>query len=98
MVKTLNRLHLEATQKKNAGKTTLKADGTMEGYVAGLPFPDAKEPNKAQKIMWNYTYRWRGDDFSYPGGYVNATKRKGGKIGIHEGGNQAAQIFLSNRS
>ena len=64
---------------KNAGKTKLNADGSLTNYFSGLPFPNPKEPDKALKIMWNYTYRWRADDFNYPGGYMTTLKRQGGR-------------------
>jgi hypothetical protein len=74
-------LSFREVSKKNAGKATLNPDGSVSGYVSGVPFLDPKEPNKVLKIMWNYSLRWRADDFSYPGGYKVATKRKGGSIG-----------------
>src|SRR6516162_7715164 len=46
----------EATE-KYAGQVKLAADGrTIEGHVAGLPFPtiDPNDPNVALKIMFNY--------------------------------------------
>jgi hypothetical protein len=48
----------EATE-KYSGQVKLSADGlTVEGYVAGQPFPhvEAKDPQAALKIMWNYNY------------------------------------------
>ena len=49
----------EATE-KNAGQVKLAADGrSIEGHVAGLPFPsiDANDPQVALKIMFNYEHR-----------------------------------------
>ena len=66
--------------RQNAGKTKLNDDGTLSGYISGVPFPNPKEPNKALKIMWNFAHRWRGDDFAYPTGYMVSQKRKGGSI------------------
>lgn len=66
--------------RKNAARVTLTADGKLRGYTAGLPFPDPQEPNKALKIMWNNYYRWRGDDFSYPGGFMVNGRKKGSSI------------------
>jgi len=47
-----------ATEKYSA-QVALGADGSLNGYVAGLPFPllDANDPAIATKIIWNYTYR-----------------------------------------
>jgi hypothetical protein len=67
---------------KNATRVEMLPDGKLKGYVAGLPFPDPQEPNKALKIMWNSYYRWRGDDFTYPGGFLVPGKRKNGKLSI----------------
>ncbi len=66
--------------RKNATRVTLGSDGKLKGYVAGMPFPDPQEPNKALKIMWNSYWRWRGDDFTYPGGFMVNGRKKGGQI------------------
>ena len=49
----------EATE-KYSGQVKLAADGrSIEGHVAGLPFPniDPNDPQVALKIMWNYEYK-----------------------------------------
>jgi hypothetical protein len=49
----------EATE-KNSGQVKLAADGrSLEGYVAGLPFPkiDPNDPEVALKIMFNYEHK-----------------------------------------
>jgi len=54
----------EATEKYSS-QVKLSADGlTVQNYVAGLPFPnvDAKDPQVAQKIMWNYSYNFLSTD------------------------------------
>jgi Protein of unknown function (DUF1329) len=54
----------EATE-KYAGQVKLSADGlALEHYVAGQPFPqiDAKDPQVAIKIMWNYEYNFFATD------------------------------------
>lgn len=66
--------------RENIGKVTLNADNTPSGLVAGLPFPEVKEPGKAWKVMWNHYYRWRSDGFSYNDGYWYTSQRKGGTI------------------
>jgi hypothetical protein len=44
---------------KYSPQCALGADGSLGGYVAGLPFPllDPNDPAIASKIIWNYTYR-----------------------------------------
>ncbi len=44
---------------KYSPQVQLGADGTLKGYVAGLPFPlvDANDLQAAQKVMWNFSYR-----------------------------------------
>ncbi|MFO7972726.1 MAG: DUF1329 domain-containing protein [Desulfobacterales bacterium] len=71
--------YIEATE-KNAGNVTLSENGSVSGLVAGLPFPDPKEPNKALKIMWNHYYRWRSDGYTYHDGFYTTTQRKGGSV------------------
>jgi len=53
--------YLEATR-RHRGEPHLGADGEIEGWTAGLPFPDPEGPELGAKIMWNHYYRWRGDD------------------------------------
>src|SRR5260370_2153399 len=47
-----------ATEKYHA-QVLLAPDGPLKGYAAGLPFPlvDANDPQAAQKVMWNFSYR-----------------------------------------
>ena len=54
-----NAPYKEATE-KYAGQVKLAPDGrSLQGHVAGLPFPniDPNDPNVALKIMWNYEYK-----------------------------------------
>ena len=56
---------------KYSPQCVLGADGSLNGYVAGLPFPliDPNDPAIATKIIWNYIYRpMYSDDFDirYP--------------------------------
>jgi hypothetical protein len=53
------RAYREATE-RYSGQVRLSADGRLEHYVAGQPFPvlDPKDPQIALKIMWNYEYRF----------------------------------------
>ena len=85
----------EASQ-LNIGKITLNNDGSISGLVAGMPFPDPKEPNKAMKIMWNHYYRWRSDGYSYNDGYWYTSQRKGGPISSAL--SQIDMLFYANRT
>ncbi len=87
--------YTEAT-KQNAGKTTLNPDGTIQGFIAGQPFPDPQEPNKAIKIMWNHYYRWRSDGYSYDDGYWYTQQRKGGPISSYL--TQIDMLFYAHRT
>ena len=50
--------YLAATEKYSS-QCSLGPEGSLNGYVAGLPFPlmDPNDPAIATKIIWNYTYR-----------------------------------------
>ncbi len=47
-----------ATEKYHA-QVALAPDGTLQHYTAGLPFPlvDPNDPQVAQKVMWNFSFR-----------------------------------------
>ncbi len=44
---------------KYSPQVGLAPDGTLKNYVAGQPFPllDPNDPQLAEKIMWNFSYR-----------------------------------------
>ncbi|MBM4260215.1 MAG: DUF1329 domain-containing protein [Deltaproteobacteria bacterium] len=67
--------YTDATE-RHSGKVRLGANGELQGYVAGQPFPkvDTSDPQIGQKLAWNFFWRWLGDDYK-TGGAV-----KGGKI------------------
>ena len=67
--------YADATE-KFSGKVRLGANGELQGYVAGQPFPklDLSDAQIGQKLAWNFFWRWLGDDYK-TGGAV-----KGGKI------------------
>jgi hypothetical protein len=49
----------------NRGKARLGADGSLEGFVAGQPFPmdelDCEgDPDAGTKLIWNFVHRWQG--------------------------------------
>ncbi|MCS6925220.1 MAG: DUF1329 domain-containing protein [Candidatus Binatia bacterium] len=48
---------------RHAGHVSLDADGMIQGYIAGLPFPliDPADPQAGRKIGWNLRYRDRAD-------------------------------------
>lgn len=55
-----------AATERFAGKAKLLPDGTVEGYVAGQPFPMATidcrgDPDAGTKIAWNFDRQWEGD-------------------------------------
>src|SRR5215203_6564342 len=54
--------YIEAT-KKYADQVKIGADGELEGYVAGLPFPvlDLNDPHAGLKAAWNARHRDFGD-------------------------------------
>jgi len=63
----------EATE-ANRGKASIGPDGSLQGYVAGFPFPmdevDCQgDPEAGVKIIWNFVHRWQGfgavADFRY---------------------------------
>lgn len=57
-------VYQEATR-AHAGQVTLgDAPGVINGYVAGLPFPeapDANDPRAGDKLAWNFRYAWGAD-------------------------------------
>ncbi|HLA28198.1 MAG TPA: DUF1329 domain-containing protein [Syntrophales bacterium] len=57
----------ELTQ-KYAGQAKLTPSGHLPNsqYHGGTPFPniDLKDPQAAKKIMWNFAWRYQGDDFT----------------------------------
>lgn len=49
----------KAATEQYSPQVSLGSDGDLKNYVAGLPFPlvDAKDPQAATKIMWNFAFR-----------------------------------------
>jgi len=47
---------------KYKGSAKITARGGLENYTAGLPFPD---PKTGIEAMYNYEYKYNGDDFSF---------------------------------
>jgi len=54
-----------AATEKYAKTPRLGPEASLEGYVAGRPFPgkiDCKsDPKAGEKIIWNFDWRWQGD-------------------------------------
>ncbi|MGZ8485981.1 MAG: DUF1329 domain-containing protein, partial [Candidatus Binatia bacterium] len=53
-----------------SGSVKLAANGELLNYVAGSPFPDVapNDPQIALKLIWNFYWRWLGDDYKTGGG------------------------------
>jgi hypothetical protein len=54
-----------AATKELAGRARIGPDGSLEGYVAGQPFPMekidcARDPDAGTKIAWNFDAQWEG--------------------------------------
>jgi len=66
--------YLDATEKYK-GTARVNSKGGIENYTAGLPFP---EPKTGIEVMYNYEYKYSGDDFkySYEGQIISSTGRE----------------------
>ena len=53
--------YADATE-KFSGKVRLGANGELQGFVAGQPFPklDLSDAQIGQKLAWNFFWRWLG--------------------------------------
>ena len=65
----------ERASRENAGTAKLGPDGSLEGYVAGEPFPMDEidcpgDPDAGVKIAWNFDYRWQGAGAASHGRYT----------------------------
>jgi len=81
---------------KNKGKAKLNPGEWLTGWEGGFPFPDPKEPNLAEKILWNANYHWRSDAYVYPDNYTGTTCRKRGTLVYGEGAN--TYLFWKGRT
>jgi hypothetical protein len=57
-------VYQDATQ-AHRGKSRIGPEGSLEGYVAGQPFPMAEidcagDPDAGIKLAWNFDFRWEG--------------------------------------
>jgi Protein of unknown function (DUF1329) len=93
--------YFEATDKYSSA-VRLGPNGDLFGYTAGLPFPnvDPTDPQAGLKLIWNFYWRWLGDD------YKNGGSTKEGRIirdAIERDGSErrgtvvAHSIFTRNR-
>ncbi|MFO7965450.1 MAG: DUF1329 domain-containing protein [Desulfobacterales bacterium] len=82
----------------NRGKFSIDEAGNLVGdHQAGMPFPEPKEPNLAEKLMWNFYFRWRSDQFYYyRPGWVAYSQRKGGPI--TSGSGTQFYMYFTNRT
>ena len=77
-----------AASELNKGKYGIDAEGYITGgsetEIVGYPFPqlEKNDPQFAQKLMWNYDYKYTLDDMR--GHFINFELRKGGKISTSE--------------
>jgi Protein of unknown function (DUF1329) len=93
--------YFEATYKYSS-RVRLGSNGELFGYTAGLPYPkiDPIDPQAGLKLVWNFYWRWLGDD------YKNGGSTKEGRIirdAIERDGSErrgtvvAHSIFTRNR-
>jgi hypothetical protein len=82
-----------------AGKASVDDEGNLEGYVAGLPFPqetiDPEDPQAGARWAWDHVYRWQG---AGPQGSFRITDMPSrlGSIETYEG--SFFQLQLAHRS
>ncbi len=59
-----------AATSRYSDQVKLSANGELRNYVAGLPFPDVgiSDPQAGLKLIWNFYWRWLGDDYKTGGG------------------------------
>ena len=59
--------YFDELTRKNAGLAKLTPAGHLPNalYKGGIPFPsiDPKDPQAGTKLMWNYFWRYQGDDY-----------------------------------
>jgi hypothetical protein len=59
-----------AATSRYSAEVKLGPNGELVNYVAGLPFPDVSinDPQAGLKLIWNFYWRWLGDDYKTGGG------------------------------
>jgi hypothetical protein len=65
----LPREYILAT-KRYSDQVTLSANGELLNYIAGQPFAEVNlsDPFAGSKLIWNFYWRWLGDDYKTGGG------------------------------
>ncbi|MBT8338730.1 MAG: DUF1329 domain-containing protein [Desulfatitalea sp.] len=90
----------KATEKYK-GTCSVNADGALQGWVAGRPFPEAIDPNDPQagiKIAYNLERRYEGDDQTLAK-YRLTNVSANGQQRVVEGHSKAwAWLFLKGRT
>ena len=79
---TFPKEYIEATEKYK-GTARINKQGGLENYTAGLPFPN---PKSGAEVMWNYEYKYSGDDFfwtQYDIDAISSTGKKKKLIGYY---------------
>jgi hypothetical protein len=73
----------KSATEKYSPQVGLTPDGALKGYLAGLPFPlvDTNDPQAAQKVMWNFSYRPLYTDDAISKNVELASYRPGSTIG-----------------
>src|SRR3990172_1908517 len=60
--------YFDELTRKNAGLAKLTPAGQLpnDQYKGGIPFPsiDMKDPQAGKKVLWNYFWRYQGDDYT----------------------------------
>ena len=60
--------YFDELTRKNAGLAKLTPAGQLDNslYKGGIPFPslDPQDPQAGKKVMWNFNWRWQGDDYT----------------------------------
>ena len=88
-----------AASERFRGQARIGPDGSLEGYVAGQPFPmdeiDCQgDPQAGAKILWNFSYAWSG-----PGGtasFYYSYWDRGEKLPLYYEGT-GGTVILSHR-
>ena len=59
-----------AATRRYSDQVKLGSNGELVNYVAGVPFPEVgiSDPQAGLKLIWNFYWRWLGDDYKTGGG------------------------------
>jgi hypothetical protein len=89
----------QAATAQHLGKASIGPDNSLEGYIAGQPFPIeqidcAADPQAGVKLIWNFDYAWQGAA-THSSFYYSYWDR-GEKLPLYYEG-KAQGVLLSNR-